>query len=78
MISRHEYYIGQKVQFQDHHFCWKEGEIVEILSRDMKIVGPGGSLKEMKPSRLKIAFKDTTTRRWREQEIPIKRVKMTR
>ena len=78
MISKHEYYIGQKVQFQDHHFCWKEGEIVDIKWRDMKIVGPSGRLEETKPSRVTIAFRDTTTRRWREQELPMKRVRATR
>ena len=75
MISRAGWDIGQKVKFQDSNFVWREGEVVEIVPADHKIIGPGSTITEIKASKLKIAYKDSMTRQWRETEMPVKRVR---
>ena len=75
MISRKGWDIGQRVRFQDSNFVWREGQIVEVVPADYKLIGPGSTLTEVKASKLKVAFKDSITRKWREIELPVKRVK---
>lgn len=75
MISRTGYHIGQKVKFQDATFTWREGEVVDIEWREMKIEGPGGRIKEAKPTKLTVAFRDAMKRGWTERQFPVKRIR---
>jgi hypothetical protein len=75
MISRTGWDLGQAVKFQDSNFVWREGQIVEIVPADYKLLGPGSTLTQVKATRLKIAYKDSMTRQWKETEMPVKRVK---
>lgn len=75
MISRHGFCIGQKVQFRDDNLTWREGEVVEIVWGQHKIHWPSGMMQETRPTKLKIAYRDSLTRRWRETEKPLQWVR---
>jgi hypothetical protein len=75
MISRKGWDIGQRVKFQDSNFVWREGEVVEVIPADHKLIGPGSTLTEVKAAKLRVAYRDSITRKWKESEMPVKRVK---
>jgi hypothetical protein len=76
VIHRTGFDIGQKVKFQDSNFVWREGEVVDIKWRRLNIVGAGGTVTEASPTKLTIAYRDSLSRKWRETEMPVKRVKL--
>lgn len=75
MIHKQAFHIGQKVKFQDATFTWREGEVVDIKWRKLKIVGPSGRIEEAQPTKLTVAFRDALKRGWTEREFPVKRVR---
>ena len=74
MISRRGFHVGQRVRFQNFNRVWTQGEVVSIEPPDWKVIGPGGTVTEVKPAKVTIAYRNGLKGGWTEITLPTKRV----
>jgi hypothetical protein len=57
MIHREGFDRGQEVEFQDYRHVWTRGTVKHVEPAEQRIVGPNGTMKETKHSRVHVVYK---------------------